>query len=1101
MPKDEVEVESLLSRAKEQEILYDWSGAAETYSDLLSKIPKDNVLRRGSIRESIANASYCAAFQSDSLQEFRSRIDKALEDYQKTLDSYKESGERKANARMARCQAMIDFIRFWSSEKGPDKKRAILEAWRLAKESIAEFEGQSELLESILTLNSMWTTAVFSTMFADDSDGLSRPYLEVVDIGERILQRLPESGNEIHLAATHTIVGILQEISMVVHFIFVNQKQDSRQKASHHWQKAIGLSRERSTIELVNLCRGAAQDLPFGLGRDELLAIIENALRMLRPTRDRLKIGFALLCLAYQNEWLVMTIEDSDQLRSHANKVIRYAREANENFAVVSPLSPILSSWYVDPDEDVNAVLAYLEADLAKKREYAQKSFGYSSYVRTSEDLGLPLETQVAKWFRTLALTELAKTETVPEVRRRVLEEAVRLGRESEVMGERLAPFPGFESGWALDALGESECELASLVDDPSQKLTIFSQGVLDKRDSVMLIKRKIESSTSPDPGNMSLLGKTQHGLGVRLTTLFELSGDTKNICEASNVLQESAQSYDKAGMPSRAAESNWMAAQTYELLEDYAKASEMFVLASENYKNAIDKMPRLKDLYEDYSKYMQAWSQVEKARFYHSRQDPASSRECWRSAAELHESTQRWRYLSSNYSAWSELEYAEELSRKDRNEEAAVHFSSAAELFQKASVSIKARIGGIEGASEKEVAKKLMEGSRLRQEYCEARTELEQAKVLDGRGDESEASEKFGRAAEALLRIADASGTDKEEAEFRLAAVISKAYQSLSRASAEASSELYAEASQLFGQAKDLASGEKLKLIVMGHGRFCRALEAGTKFTDSGDVALHAVATQNLDSAANYYMKAGLETASEYAKASKLLFDGYECMARANKEVDPARKSKLYSMTEKILQNSSASYVKANQPNKKEQVEKLLVKVHEESELAVSLTEILQAPDNMATIGTLPSIASTLEKAAGLDRFAHADVQVTLVAKPKELHVGQELVLEIELVNAGRGAAQLTKVEETVPKGFMVIQEPEKYRMEDSQINLRGRRLDALKTEDVRLVLKPTAKGKFVLKPRIIYLDESGTCKSCEPAAVEVAVKEMGISGWIRGT
>jgi len=1101
MAEEKGNLESLLSSAKEQERGYDWQGAAATYSNLISTISKDDVQRIGIIRESIANASYWAAFQSDSLQEFRTRIQKASEDYQKAIDSFKESRERKANARVVRCQAMIEFIRFWVSEKGPDKKKTILEAWRLAKESIAEFEGQSEFLESIQTLNSMWTTAIFGTKFADDPDGLSKPYLEVVDIGERILQRLPESGNEVHLAATHTIVGVLQETLIVVHFTFVNQKQDSRQKALHHWQKAIELSRERATIELVNLCLGSAQDVPFSLGRDELLAIIENALRMLRPTRDRLKIGFTLLCLAYQNEWLVLTIEDSDQLRTHADKVVRYAREANENFAVVSPLSPILSSWYVDPDADLNADLANLEADLEKKREYAQRSSGYLTYVRTSEELGLPMETAVAKWFRALALNELAKTETVPEVRRNALEEAVRLGHEYDVMMDRLVPYPGFKSGWALDTLGESECELATLVDDQSQKLTIFLKGVLDKRNSVTLIKRDIESSLSPNPGEMSILGQTQHSLGGRLTTLFELSGDMKNIHEASKVLHESAQSYEKARMPSRAAESYWMAAETYELLEDYVKASEMFILASESYKGAVEKTPRLRDLYEDHSKYMEAWSQVEKARFFHTRQNPASSRECWRDAARLHESTQRWRYLSSNYSAWAELESSEELSRNERNEEAAAHFNSAAELFQTTRISIESQLGKIEAASEKELAKELIEGSRLRQEYCNARTELERAKVLDRTGDESAASEKFGRAAETLLKIADASGTDKEKAEFRLVAVISKACQSLSKASAEASPELYAEASQFFEQAKELISGEKLKLIVMGHARFCKALEAGTRFTDSGDVALHTLAAQNLNSAANYYMKAGIEASSDYAKASKLLFDGYECMARASKEEDQARKAKLYAMTEKILQTSAASYGKANQPNKKEQVERLLAKVHEESELAVSLTEILQAPDNMAAIGALPSIASSLEKAAGLDRFAHADLQATLLVKPKELHVGQELVLEFELVNAGRGAAQLTKVEETVPKGFVVVQEPEKYRMEDSQINLRGRRLDALKTEDVRLVLKSTVKGNFKLRPRIVYLDESGTHKSCEPAPVEVAVKEMGISGWIKGT
>jgi hypothetical protein len=81
------------------------------------------------------------------------------------------------------------------------------------------------------------------------------------------------------------------------------------------------------------------------------------------------------------------------------------------------------------------------------------------------------------------------------------------------------------------------------------------------------------------------------------------------------------------------------------------------------------------------------------------------------------------------------------------------------------------------------------------------------------------------------------------------------------------------------------------------------------------------------------------------------------------------------------------------------------------------------------------------------------------------------------------------------------VVAAPEKCRIEDSCLNMRGRRLEALKSEDVKLVLKPTARGNFKLKPRIMYIDDSGSQKSCEPNPVEVAVREMGISGWIRGT
>lgn len=80
------------------------------------------------------------------------------------------------------------------------------------------------------------------------------------------------------------------------------------------------------------------------------------------------------------------------------------------------------------------------------------------------------------------------------------------------------------------------------------------------------------------------------------------------------------------------------------------------------------------------------------------------------------------------------------------------------------------------------------------------------------------------------------------------------------------------------------------------------------------------------------------------------------------------------------------------------------------------------------------------------------------------------------------------------------MIEKPEDYRIEDSYLNLKGRRLDALKTEDLKVVLKPTLHGDFILKPRIMYLDESGRYRSYEPEQVKISVKELGLSGWLKG-
>ncbi len=95
---------------------------------------------------------------------------------------------------------------------------------------------------------------------------------------------------------------------------------------------------------------------------------------------------------------------------------------------------------------------------------------------------------------------------------------------------------------------------------------------------------------------------------------------------------------------------------------------------------------------------------------------------------------------------------------------------------------------------------------------------------------------------------------------------------------------------------------------------------------------------------------------------------------------------------------------------------------------------------------------------------------------------------------------ALLIKVDEVVPEGFDIKEVPETYVVEDSFINMKGKRLNPLKTEDVKMVVNPRSKGTFVVKPRVLYIDETGKYKFHEPEPVTITVKELGIKGWIKG-
>jgi uncharacterized repeat protein (TIGR01451 family) len=135
-----------------------------------------------------------------------------------------------------------------------------------------------------------------------------------------------------------------------------------------------------------------------------------------------------------------------------------------------------------------------------------------------------------------------------------------------------------------------------------------------------------------------------------------------------------------------------------------------------------------------------------------------------------------------------------------------------------------------------------------------------------------------------------------------------------------------------------------------------------------------------------------------------------------------------------------------------------------------------------------------------GLEKFDNANIQANLIARRKHVKVGENLELEIELVNAGKGPAQLIKITELIPKGFELAESPEFYRVEDSYLNMKGKRIDPLKTEDVKLTLRPRVQGEFSLKPTVLYLDENGKYRSHEPEPISITVKELGIKGWLKG-
>jgi len=1100
MAEDKVDIESLLSRAKKQEKEFDWLGAAKHNLAALELLSSDDATKAAEVQEAVAYDFYRAAFQSEDVGQFRKGLEKASEQYEKAMDCYSRINSQDAAACANRCGAMNALSGFWFADESSQKKSALEKAWNLAKESFKGFHSSGNSVQYGMTYNLLAIAPGYLEAYGNEPRYREKVVQEALTCGERVIGPLKEMQQDAVLAGVYTKVSYFLQ-AWIDDFVDPEEEDKYAHRASEYFSKARELSGDTALADYhaIGVLRNYPEDIPA----EEDCILAKKGLDHIESTKDHYLIGKALEVLALTGyQYQLPLTQNPEDRESVAGKALAILTESQRRFAAIDFISPCLVGvTSAEPHGSHYFRLAMEEPDLGRKKDFAMRWLErMPDYLRSAEKSGFPDNILCVDYLQGSMLTEVSRTEDDLGAKKELLQRAVSHLSNLEDSDRRLHPRNYWFRGVDMGRLARAEGDLAGMIEEPAEREMMLKKALQKRIEGLELMVKATARPATQNQFTYLRIGESYYDLGSLCHEVFLQTDEKEYLRRTIEAIDSSVKWYRKGDTPSRVAEVCWRLARLHDESNEYLKAAENYSLSAEQYKSAADKLPSIREFYTDHCNYLQAWSQIEKAKLHHAKQEFAHSKECFEKAAQLHGATRRWTYLASNYSAWANTERAEELSRRQEHSEAIKSFQEAVREFQTSQKELESQAPKIEDDEGRQLVKRIASVSTIRQDYCRARIVLEEARLLDENSEDSAAADKFGQAAEMFERIGSSLDSDEEKREFRLMSMTAKAWQAMARAEAESSPGLYAEAARLFEAGKELCSGDKATAILLGHSRFCMALEAGMKFADTGESSLHSTASKNLESAAKFYLKAGLEGPSEYAKASKLLFDGYEYMNEANMEKESEKKARLFMTAEKVFEASAVAYSKAGHPGKREQIEKLMEKVRDERQLAMSLTDLLRAPAVMTNSTGFSSPTPAFERATGLERFEHADVQAALIVGKRDIRVGEDINIEIELVNAGRGAAQLTKLENVIPSGFDVVQRPENYRIEDSYIIMKGKRLDSLKTEEIALILKPNVQGRFILKPRILYLDEEGSYKVRDSEGCEVTVKELGVAGWLKG-
>lgn len=1079
--------------ASQDEKQYKWFEAAKSYEQTL----RSSSVTGSTTADSWQKMGFCydlASRQATDVEGFKNLRQTAAQAYEKAAGLFDEEKTLENQGKSAACLANAEYLRSWLDSGSSEKVKNLEKCRTLAKKALQLFEkAGSGLLfgQTANLLSQCLFDRLYTTVTGKETCELTREAMDNANEAISVLSKL-DSKEELLLA--YSLAGI-----QAWYFANTSEKEEERKNAANksmsYAENAISLSEKVENPYSKAISRWAAvfSNLYFTEDIGSSKQYAKEMLEQASIVQDNYLRGIAFYLLAHVTDWEVLGEGNPDKRKQKHEEIIKYAEDGIRYLELVFQNS-FIADTYLFPAQTYSTIASDFAVNLSEKLVYSKKAIdngkrGLEHAIRS----GSPEAMISTLHGLSKAYYYHSKLEPKKDDNPQLLRDALGYRKEHIKTAREAFPSNRWILGVGMVYSAQIETDLSRVEKDEKKKVTLLEEAIADMNDGVTNCRNWIVSRAVPSV--IASLAGFEDTFGGILEQGYLLTAEKENLTKANEIYNDAAEDFKKVDLPSRVAESYWKIARNLDRVHEYDQAAKNFENAFASYKAAAQRINQFSDFYVDYAYYMKAWSEIEAAKRAHDDEEYAIAMQHYEKTSQLLRESKSWMYLSLNFYAWSLLEQAEDLSRKENSEESIEAFEKSIKFLQESKRILTIKLEGVDKTDEGDSVKRLIEVSNTREEYNRGRIAIEQAKVLDKQGDHMGSSGKYDKAATIFQKI---SLVDSGQAGIEAKPLIHlcRAWQKMTMAEARGSPIMYEEAAELFKVAKDHTSKESASLMALGHSSFCKALEAGTEFEITRTMAMYDEAVKHFDVAAEYYLKAGFENTSNYAKATQHLFDAYVFMENAKLARDPAKQAKYYSMAEKVLQVAADYFVQAKHQDKTDQVQRLLRKVKEERALALSLSEIFHAPAITSSTTSFSTISPSQEEAVGLERFEHADIQAKLIQHETEIKVGNTVNLEIQIVNVGKELVSLTKIENIVPEGFQLVGKPDYCLFENMQLTMKGKRLDPLKTDEIKLALRSFRKGSVEIKPRIVCVDWTGHQMSYSPEPLAFNVSGAALPG-----
>ncbi len=1072
-----------MTQAEEKARVYEWTAAAELYKQALASIDSDDPIGAGRVSNLLANAYYKAAFQSKTREEFITKAEASRALYEEASALFRKAGFQ---ALSNRTQARALFINFWLTEQPNERRQALKECIDLAEEAIKTLEKQGNNQELAETYADLLTYLLESIPMTSEWNSFKQQVERSLEIGEKAAALPEEVSGETLLESLYKTAHTL-----AIFWEHVLSSPAAEKRGKDLTQRISELAGRLGTPYAATIAHVIPIWLEFGFGRDpaRAMSLAEACVSEAAQSRDLYLIGLTASLVVGLGKRAELAEEDSQRKMELIEKALKNAQVAIESFRI--PYYGTMLTWaYMQKVLLLTDLALSVETDPGKKMELLRKAVdvGREGMVYKNHNPGTEASHGLSR-----ALLFLATMVADPIEKMRLLKEARRLREEILQEWQVMGP-SSYDMGTEFSELALVKAELSNIEQDPQTEIQLLQGAASDMQRCL-----DIWSKLTENPSRTAILARTEEAYGdilLKLHSLTTAAGDARN---ATRQYEASITSLTKLGFTASVPAVRWKLAKALDELGEYKRAADMFKSAATDFRASAKKTLASANTFEQLGSYMDAWGEIEQARLHHDGEQYLSAAAAYLKAAQTLRATNAWNHLGGHYEACYLLETGEALSRQEKPEAAFESFTQATKAFNGAKLQMETSLKERQGSSE---SKELADWLRItegRIEYSLGRAELEEAKVLDKNGDEEGSARKYRSASDIFQALLAHATNPQDRGEMETLMLYCKAWARMKEAETEASPEHYNEAAEFFLKAREASVKKRFRLLAQANASICRALEAGARFRQTQNTQLYSDIKKQLQSAADHYQEAGVENAARWTRATQRLFDALAYLANAETEIDSKKKTELYLLAEKYMELAARLYGEAGFTTKKEEVLKHLARVREDKELLLTPAQALA--ENPALTGSpVAPVSLVRDQALGLERFEVANVVGNLIVPQRVLSVGSELTLELELANVGKTAATLIKLENLVPEGLELDREKIPHRVEDNYIDMKGKRLEYLKTHEVKVTLRAARKGAFELRPRLLFVDEKGNYRSYDFEPRALAISELGISGWLKG-